>query len=68
MGKRLYIYEVFKVVPSTAPINASCGIESKVEKVAVVKASNSLKACYIARKCKMLGSFVNLYAHQKYNI
>mgnify|MGYP003154479560 CR=1 FL=1 len=62
----MFIYEVFKVVPSTAPIN--CNVDSKVEKVAVVRASNSLKACYIARKSKMLGSFVNLYAHQKYSI
>tara|TARA_Y100000401_G_C8310203_1_gene219300 strand:+ start:837 stop:1028 length:192 start_codon:yes stop_codon:yes gene_type:complete len=63
----MFIYEVFQVVPSTAPIFKG-NVDSKVEKVAVVRASNSVKACYIARKSKMLGSFTNLYAHQKYSI
>ena len=44
----MFMYEVFRVVGSTAPINNKC--KTKLLKIANVVASNSSKACSKARK------------------
>ena len=60
----MYIYEVFQVVPSTAPMYK--GVGSKLTSIAFVEANNSVSACFKAADKYNVPIGVELYAHQRY--
>ena len=58
----MFIYQVFKVVPSTAPMYSG-GVNSKLKKIATVKAVNSNYACVKASQHCKVDDDVQLFAH-----
>tara|TARA_R100000808_G_C2068919_1_gene97242 strand:- start:235 stop:432 length:198 start_codon:yes stop_codon:yes gene_type:complete len=62
----MFIYEVFEVVGSTAPNYE--GVASKIAKVGMVKANNSVAACHKVKRKLDISPFSILYAHQKYEL